>query len=378
MLYIILFVLGLLAFIGELIFIIVWIIGYYNFKNLKLTDYLPKVSIIVPCKGIREDFDENILSIYNQDYKDFNVIFVTDSKKDPAYNRIKKLLGKRKNVKLVTSEFIKGSSGKISALIKGVKSSEKPDVYVFADSDIKTYPDWLKNLASPLEDKNIGATTGYRWYFPTDFRSYLLSVWNMFETVALFFQISVYTWGGSTAIRKDVFDKLGIISKWEKGFSDDLILTDALRKEKLKIKFVPKCIVESPPEGSLDYIVKWGTQQLTWVKWYYKSWWYPSVIGMVGLKTLTIIGFIAIAFGLYIPGLLMISTIFLEMIIGFTAHIILKKLMIYEKNRYKSSLFYGLLLPINLFILAYNNLASVFKNEIKWGGRVYRKEDIFK
>jgi len=99
---------------------------------------------------------------------------------------------------------------------------------------------------------------------------------------------------------------------------------------------------------------------------------------MVGLKTLTIIWFIAIAFGLYIPGLLMISTIFLEMIIGFTAHIILKKLMIYEKNRYKSSLFYGLLLPINLFILAYNNLASVFKNEIKWGGRVYRKEDIFK
>ncbi len=376
MIYYILLILGLLAFSGEIGIIIVWLIGYIRFKDLKTTDYAPKVSIIVPCKGTRENFDENILSICNQDYKDFNIIFVTDSKIDPAYIKLKELVGKNKKVKIVISEFIKGSSGKISALIKGVKNSGETEVYVFADSDIKTNRSWLKNIVSPLKDEKIGASTGYRWYFPNNFQSLLLSVWNMFETVAMFFQISIYTWGGSTAIRKEIFDKLDIIKKWEKGFSDDLILTDSLRKEKYEIKFVPKCISESPPEGDLKYIIKWGTQQLTWVKWYYKTWWYLSVIGMIGLNTLTVLGFILIALGFYLPGLLMISTIFIEMIIGFVGYSVLKNLMVFEKSRYKSSIFYALLLPVNIFILTYNNIASIFKNEIVWGGRVYRKQDI--
>jgi len=372
----ILLILGLLAFFGEFAILVAWFISYINFKNFVTPKYSPKVSIIVPCKGIRDNFDENILSICNQDYKNYDILFVIDSKKDPAYKKLEYLVGKKRNVKIVISEFIEGSSGKISALIKGVKTAGKTEVYVFADSDIKPYNKWLENLVSHLKDEKIGATTGYRWYFPADIGSLLLSTWNMFETVSLFFQISVYSWGGSTAIRKEVFDKLEIIKKWKKGFSDDLILTNALKKAKYKIKFVPKCIVESPMEGSLRFIVNWGTRQLTWVKWYYPVWWYLSVIVIVGVKIATVLGFILLAYGFLVPGLLMISTIFVEMIIGGVAHIILRKLMIYPKTRYKSSLLYALFLPIILFILAYNNFASIFKNEIKWGGRTYRKKDV--
>ena len=372
----ILFILGLLVFLGEFAVLVVWFIGYINFKNLKTSKYSPSVTVIVPCKGIEDNFNENVLSICNQDYKNYDIIFVIDSKKDPVYKKLKELTGKKQNVKIEISEFIKGSSGKISALIKGVKKAGKTEVYVFADSDIKPHDKWLKNLVSPLKEKKIGATTGYRWYFPVDFSSLLLSVWNMYEIVSLFFQMSVYSWGGSTAIRKEVFDKLKIQEKWKKGISDDLILTNALRKAKLKIKFVPKCIVESPPEGNLRFIIKWGTRQLTWVKWYYPDWWYVSVSGIIVTKIATILGFILLAYGFLIPGLLMISTIFIEIITGGIAHIILRKLMIYPKNRYKPTILYAFLLPIILFILLYNNFASIFKSEIKWGGRTYKKSDV--
>jgi len=69
----------------------------------------------------------------------------------------------------------------------------------------------------------------------------------------------------------------------------------------------------------------------------------------------------------------MISTIFLEMLYGGIAHVVFKKLMDYPKERYSSSISYALLMPVVFFILAYTNIASVFKTEIKWGGRIYKK-----
>jgi hypothetical protein len=32
-------------------------------------------------------------------------------------------------------------------------------------------------------------------------------------------------------------------------------------------------------------------------------------------------------------------------------------------------------MPVVIFIVAYNNIASIFIKEIKWGGRTYRKSD---
>ena len=378
MIYIILLILGLIAFFSEISLIFAWIISYIKFKNIEISEYTPKVNIIVPCKGVDGTFDENILSICNQDYIDYKVIFVTDSKKDPAYKKLERLVGKRGNVKIVISELLEQCSGKISALITGIAHVDDTEVYVFADSDIKPHEKWLTYLISHLNEENIGASTGYRWYFPSDFRSLLLSAWNMIESVSLFFQMSNYSWGGSTAIKKKLFDKLDIIEKWKNGFSDDLILTDTIKKSKYNIKFVPNCIVESPPEGDLAFIIRWGTRQLTWVRWYNPLWWYVSVIGSIGLKIITILGFIIISLGWFIPGLLMVSTIFLEMSVGGVAHLVSKHLMYYPENRYKSSILYALLMPAIFFIIAYNNLASIFINEIKWGGRTYKKRDVIK
>ena len=297
MITLILLIIGIAAVIVEILMVGAWILASFIYRKEKDTSYEPNVSVIVPCKGVEKNFKENIQAICNQKYKKYRVIFVTDSKNDLAYIFLKKRYGNDKKISIVVSEFINGSSGKISALIKGVKTAGKTEVYVFADSDIKPHNNWLKNLVLYLKDEKIGATTGYRWYFPNDTRSRFLSTLNMACSLSLFFQISNFTWGGSTAIRKEIFDKLGIIDKWKKGFSDDLILTNALRKEKYKIKFVPKCVVESPPEGDFSYIFKWQTQQLTWVKWYYSLYWVISVVGITGLKFITILGFILLAFG---------------------------------------------------------------------------------
>lgn len=370
------YILGFLAIISGIAMVFSWILSYFKFRNINLPSFHPKVSVIIPCKGIDKDFTKNILSICNQDYTKYDLIFVTDSEKDPAYETLIELVGKKDNIKIVFSKYIKGSSGKISALIQGVKEAGDTEVYVFADSDIKPHKAWLTSLVSPLKNETIGATTGYRWYFPSGVSSLILSVWNMTQSISSFFQTSTYCWGGSTAIRKELFEKLNIVEQWKKGFSDDLILTNALKKSKHIIQFIPQCIVESPSEGNLQYILKWGTQQLTWIRWYYPLWWIISVVGMIGLQVLTILGFILIIYGVYIPGIMMISLLAFEMISGGVAHIVLKSLMQYPKKRHISSLTYALITPVIYIILAYNNLTSIFKNEIQWGGRIYKKRDM--
>ncbi len=373
MLYTISLMLGMIAILGEVLLIFLWIGGRWRYRKERIPSYLPKAHIIVPCKGTNKNFRENIQAICNQNYKDYKIVFVTDSTKDPAYKELKEILSNYPKAGIEISDFIEGCSGKISALIKGVKTANDIDVYVFADSDIRPHKDWLRYLVSYLNEDKIGATTGYRWYFPHDLASLLISTWNSAGIAALFNHTVNFAWGGSTAISKKLFDELNIENKWRKGLSDDLILSKAVKDAGYKIKFVPECIVESYGAESIPEFVKWSTRQLTWIRWYYPSLLMMFFISMVGLKFLNFLGVFLLLIGFTLPGLLLISTIFLDMIVGWQRHITVKKIMCYPKERFGSTLAYIGITPIVYFLIAYNIIASLLKKEIEWGGRKYLK-----
>jgi cellulose synthase/poly-beta-1,6-N-acetylglucosamine synthase-like glycosyltransferase len=372
MLYTISLMLGIIAILGEALMIFLWVGGRWRYRKKRHPTYFPKAHIVVPCKGTNRNFSENIQAICNQDYTDYKIVFVTDSAKDPAYKELKELISNYPKARIEISEFIEGSSGKISALIKGVKTADDTDVYVFADSDIRPHKDWLRYLVSYLNGDKIGATTGYRWYFPHDLTSLLISIWNSAAISTLFSHTLNYTWGGSTAISKKIFDELNIEKKWRKGLSDDLILSKAVKEAGYKIKFVPECIVESYGAESFREFIKWGTEQLTWVRWYYPSLLMQYFISVVGLKFLNFLGVFLLLIGFTLPGVLMISTIFLDMIVGWQQHSTFK-IMCYPKERFGSTLAYLGITPIVYFLIAYNIISSLLIKEIEWGGRKYPK-----
>lgn len=373
MLYDICLMLGIIAILGEVLLIFSWIGRRWRYRKERITSYLPEAHIIVPCKGTTKNFRENIQAICNQDYRDYKIVFVTDSAKDPAYKELKEIISNYPTARIEISDFIDGCSGKISALIKGVKTADDIDVYVFADSDIRPHKDWLRYLVSYLNEDEIGATTGYRWYSPHDLTSLLLSTWNSTCISSLFSHRVNFTWGGSTAISKKLFDELHIADEWRRGLSDDLILSKAVKDAGYKIKFVPECIVESYGEESIREFMKWGTRQFTMVRWYYPSLWIISFIIVTGLKFLNFLGVFLLLIGFTLPGLLLISPIFLDMIVGWQRHITFKKIMCYPKEKFGSTLAYIGITPIVYFLIAYNIISSLLKNEIEWGGRKYQK-----
>jgi cellulose synthase/poly-beta-1,6-N-acetylglucosamine synthase-like glycosyltransferase len=368
-----LIILGSIGVLGECYIISLWIIAYRRTKKRIFPPYFPFASVIVPCKGIGYGFLENIQAFLAQEYPTYELIFVVDSTDDPAYTTLQQLNENKPYVHLVLTDPVSGCSGKVAALLTGLQSTEKAEVLVFADSDIKPDKNWLQNIIAPLQDKTIGASTGYRWYFPSNRKTLLISAWNMTSIVFMFYPSYTFAWGGSTAIRKKVFDALNIQEKWKTAFSDDLVLTISVKKAGYKIYLQPKCIMESPPETSIRSFIRWGTRQYTWVRWYYPVFWLGSFVGFIGAQVIIALGLLLLLFGYYLPGMLLSSMILFEILYGWLGIHILPKTMIYPKERYPSKIGYALLTPIVFLLLAQNAFASAIKQEIHWAGRTYRK-----
>ena len=369
----ILIILGVIGVLGECYIISLWILAYQRTKKTTFPPYAPVTCVIIPCKGIEHGFHENIHAFLTQEYPKYKLIFVVDSAEDPAYQYLQHHTMGKLNVHLLLTTPASGCSGKVAALLTGLESVTTPEVLVFADSDIKPDTHWLENIITPLQDQTIGATTGYRWYFPSNLKSLLISAWNMSSIVFMFFPRFTFAWGGSTAIRKTVFDELKIKEKWKHAFSDDLVLTQAVKKAGYTIYLQPKCIIESPPERSIRRFIRWGTRQYTWVRWYYPLFWLGSFFGFIGLQVLIVIGVFLLLFGYYLPGLLFCSILLFEVLYGLLGITILPKTMIYPEDRYHSKLGYAFFTPIVFLLLAQNVLASAVKQEIQWAGRSYRK-----
>jgi cellulose synthase/poly-beta-1,6-N-acetylglucosamine synthase-like glycosyltransferase len=72
----------------------------------------------------------------------------------------------------------------------------------------------------------------------------------------------IQAWGGSMAIRQDVFTKIGLKQIWEKALSDDYAVTYAVRKNGYKILFVPSCLVASHLSTTWKEVFEFCNRQL--------------------------------------------------------------------------------------------------------------------
>src|SRR5262245_64503167 len=61
-------------------------------RPARQTRYQPKAVVVVPCRGLEHDFEENIRAILSQEYRDYEVVFVTESENDPAHDTLSRLL----------------------------------------------------------------------------------------------------------------------------------------------------------------------------------------------------------------------------------------------------------------------------------------------
>lgn len=290
---------------------------YLNFFKKEIAKppsiFTPFVSIFAPCRGLDEDLEENLNALFQQDFPRYEVIFVVDSEKDEAVSIIEKMMNRRdaetqgnlkensailrlcgENIpaKLVVAGNAENESQKVHNLREAVLHvSDESKVFVFVDSDARPSENWLKNLIAPLKDEKIGAATGYRWFISKkfSFASEMRSVWNASIASALGANLkSNFCWGGSMAIRRETFEKVGMREKWRGTLSDDFAVTRAMKQANLQIYFVPQALAVSVESCSFRECLEFTTRQMKITRVYAQNLWLQSFIG-AGLFNLVFI-----------------------------------------------------------------------------------------
>jgi len=232
--------------------------------------YHPAVAVICPCKGLDTTFDRNMNSLFDQNYPQYEIFFVVQSKEDPAWHRLTQIMEQQKNKKhsVTTHILIAGEAQtcvqKVHNLIFACNAlPEHIEVLAFIDSDACLKPHFLESLVRPLRRAEFGASTGYRWFVPTDSRlsSYTLSALNASVAALLGPHKWNSAWGGAMAIKKNTFEKINLIEAWQNTCSDDYLLTDRVRKAQLDICFVPACFVASYEQMSWRELFSFARRQ---------------------------------------------------------------------------------------------------------------------
>jgi ceramide glucosyltransferase len=266
----------------------------YNKKHKR---YSPRVALIIPCKNLDADFEQNIASFYAQDYENYLLWFVVEDKADPAYEslcRLKDKLAGSTNageVRVLVSGAGQECSQKIHNLLYAYHQiPENIQVLAFADSDICVKPTWLHHLVYPLRHPETrGAATGYRWFVPKigNLATLALSAINAKIAQLMGNTPFNHAWGGSMAIQVQSFRELGIENLWQKAVSDDFSLSCAVKDAHKKVEFVPGCLVATSESTTWAKLFEFGRRQFVITKVYAPQMWsfglFSSVYSVFGL-----------------------------------------------------------------------------------------------
>ncbi len=346
-----LFAAGVLNFLGGVLAVLSWPLVRRKYGRKPLLKHERKVSVIIPSKG-----DIQLHYFEEQDYSNYEIIIIVDSEEE------KKAVESRirgSKTRVILSEKYEGCSGKNAALLTGIKGASG-EIFVFADDDIKPHKKWLRYLVAGMDD---GCSTTYRWYF----KNPLLCVWNAAIAAVMFYERFIFCWGGSTAIKRSVFDEAGIENVWRNEIVDDLTLTKVLKKKGFSIKFVPQAMVESESE---EEILKWMAKEFAWIKCYFPSLWTLALFLNVGMRISNVVGMILLFFYPFI-GLLLLSSFLFDFVRGWQEYHTFVTLMEYPRNKFIHPAYHIVLRPLASFLISYSIISSAFMKKVEWGGREY-------
>jgi hypothetical protein len=204
---------------------------------------VPRVVVLVAVKGHNVQLDPFLRSLFDQEYPDYRVIFAVESEDDPAVAAIapwRQQLGGR--VAIVVAGLSVDEGQKTTNLLAAVSRLRPGDeVIVLADADIVADRSWITRLVAPLTTGEADLVSGFTWVLATDRRpaTYLLA--SIASALSTFPRLPFLNaaWGGSTALTRETFEKLGVAAAWRGTLSDDLQLTAIAQRAHCRIAAPP-------------------------------------------------------------------------------------------------------------------------------------------
>ncbi|MBZ5510429.1 MAG: bacteriohopanetetrol glucosamine biosynthesis glycosyltransferase HpnI [Acidobacteriia bacterium] len=189
---------------------------------------LPPVSVIKPVCGLEPLLEQNLESLFQQDYPTFELIFGARTADDPAIAVVNQLRRRYPEVKArcVFSGDPIWPNPRVYSEHKMIAAAEY-DYLVIGDSDVRVPRDYLRNIVAPLRDPEVGLVTCIYRGKPSG------GAWSRLEAAGFSVELTSgvlvadllegmkFALGPTTATRKDVLAHIGGIRVLADYHSDD-------------------------------------------------------------------------------------------------------------------------------------------------------------
>ena len=239
--------------------------------------YAPRTAVLCSCKGLEPGLELNLTALTEFDHQNYETFFVLASESDPSSSIVKRVAtSARTKAHVVIADKAEGCGEKVNNLRFAIEQlSPDFEFLAFADSDGRPGKSWLKKLVAPLADARVGATTTMRWLIPNrgNLATALLAAWNAPIVTMLSEKGRNFCWGGGTAIRRSVFDQIGVVEDWKNSVSDDYSMTRSLRRAGLSIMFLPECLTLSYVETDFAGLLEFTNRQILITRVYAQEMW---------------------------------------------------------------------------------------------------------
>jgi ceramide glucosyltransferase len=341
--------------------------------------------VLVPCKGVDVDLEANLRAILEQDYWDYEVRFAVESTDDPACQVIRRVMACSPWVpaRLIVAGIATHTGQKNHNLRRATADLGSEVRYLaFADSDAQPRREWLRLLVARLAQPGTLAATGYRWFIPAraSLGNSLLYSINCGVMMLLGRQSYHMVWGGSWAIRRETFDRLGLRAAWRGTLSDDLVASRLLRQAKIAPHFEPAAVVASPLNVSLAQMFSFLRRQYLIARFYAPRWWAfgLAILAVTQLASLALLGVLCYggvtgAAWTWLPALMLIAEFALSVGRGALRQSLRRVYFPNDAGRTRVAAWFDVLLgPLACVVNLAGLTASAAGQRILWRGLYYR------
>ena len=234
----------------------------------------PSVSIILPFSGTGSALSLSLGDLAGQDYPVFDIRLACHAEDQPARDFAQAWIQERSarggpSIRLAQAETARRCGQKNQNLLAALGTLEAADdILVFTDADYRRPPDWLRQLVAPIAAGEAAVSSGYYFAVPgTGWRSALRPVTALLLFLTRQYPALRQTWGGATAISRQLFAELKVADLWATNVVDDVALAERLRQARIPVAGIHAAPMLAGAKDSADFDWgEWLTRQLAYLR----------------------------------------------------------------------------------------------------------------
>lgn len=232
--------------------------------------FTPPLSLLKPLHGAEPDLESWLETFFTQDYPTYEILFCARSADDRGLEIARSVAARYSHIpaKFFSTE---GEPDYINAKVASLERMEANaafDILVISDSDVRVAPGYLRWVALPFTDPNVGGMCcPYRGVAAQG------GLWARLEAVGMSVEMSAgvlaarltegmrFTLGPTMAFRRDTIHRMGGFKISADYCADDFIFGNETHKLGQTVVLSPHAIdhmvLHSELAGSLKHQIRW-------------------------------------------------------------------------------------------------------------------------